>query len=166
MKRFRPLRAGFSLIEVNMAIFVLAGGALALLGLFPMGLRESNDARNEMRTATFAEKFLGAAQAAAQDPEVTDVETLASAISALDIECETFNGTVSESITTHKDDSGVWFQAWVLDDADWTERDTLPSDITVVEVGIRVTADNADQNPYAMKVAPIYAARIFLDGRD
>ena len=33
--------SGFSLIEVNMAVFVLAIGVLSMAALYPLGLRES-----------------------------------------------------------------------------------------------------------------------------
>ena len=56
-------RTGFSLIEVNMAILVAAGGLLSLFSLFPSGLRQSVMARGDMFQATFAKSFFDAVSA-------------------------------------------------------------------------------------------------------
>lgn len=155
-------RRGFSLIEVNMAIFVLAGGALALLGLFPLGLRQSLASRNEMRVTAFAERFMGAARIAATMPGVTDIDDLLDTL-----EGTPFNFTVeddpgdTDDTSMAKDDSGVWYRAWVLEDEAWTPTDT--GDKTVAEVGIRVTAENADQNKRALNSASTYMVRVFID---
>lgn len=161
-KKFRSRRSGFSLIEVNMAIFVLAGGALALLGLFPLGLRESLAARNEMRVAAFAERFLGAARIAATLPDVADIADFQDAL-----EGAPFNFTVDDDpgdtrdISSTKDNSGVWYRAWVVEDTSWGPSDT--GDKIVAEVGIRVTAENADQNKRALLSASTYMVRVFID---
>lgn len=49
--------AGFSLIEVNVAILVIAGGMLSLFTLFPAGLRMSTAAMSDTRQALFADDF-------------------------------------------------------------------------------------------------------------
>ena len=49
--------AGFSLIEVNVAILVIAGGMLSLFTLFPAGLRMSTAAMSDTRQAFFADQF-------------------------------------------------------------------------------------------------------------
>ena len=48
---------GFSLIEVNIAILVVAGGLLSLFAIFPAGLRMSTDALSDTRQALFADDF-------------------------------------------------------------------------------------------------------------
>lgn len=48
-------RRGFSLVEVNMAILVIALGMLVLFGLFPTGLREGENALVNTHTALFAD---------------------------------------------------------------------------------------------------------------
>lgn len=60
-------RLAFSLIEVNMAILVVAGGVLTLITLFPAGLRMSMSSIEDTRIALFAGDALNslAAQAAA-----------------------------------------------------------------------------------------------------
>ncbi|MGI6495762.1 MAG: prepilin-type N-terminal cleavage/methylation domain-containing protein [Kiritimatiellia bacterium] len=44
MGRFHDNRSGFTLMEVNIALLVIAVGLTSLLALFPVGLRESNTA--------------------------------------------------------------------------------------------------------------------------
>ena len=50
-------RSAFSLIEVNMAILVIAGGMLSLFTLFPAGLRMSTFALSDTRQSLFADDF-------------------------------------------------------------------------------------------------------------
>jgi hypothetical protein len=58
-------RTGFSLIEVNMAILVVAGGMLTLVTLFPAGLRMSTSAMADTRQALFASDTLNSLRAKA-----------------------------------------------------------------------------------------------------
>ncbi len=51
-------RAGFSLMEVNIALLVVGIGLVSLLGLFPVGLRESALATSDTVQATVAEHVL------------------------------------------------------------------------------------------------------------
>lgn len=144
----------------------MAGGALALLGLFPLGLRESLAARNEMRVAAFAERFLGAARIAATLPGVTDISEFQSTL-----EGAPFNFTVdddpgdTDDTSSTKDDSGVWYRAWVLEESSRLQADADDEavDKVIVEVGIRVTAENADQNKRALNSAATYMVRVFID---
>lgn len=53
----RP-RAGFSLIEVALALIVAAGGLLAIFGVFPVSLRQSANSRADMGQMTFAATVL------------------------------------------------------------------------------------------------------------
>lgn len=47
-------RKGFSLIEVNMAILISAGGLLSLFTLFPVGLKQSEMSSEDLYQATYA----------------------------------------------------------------------------------------------------------------
>ena len=59
------LKAGFSLMEVNMAIFVMAVGILSAVALFPLGLRESTQGQADITQAMFSDYLLNQAVAAA-----------------------------------------------------------------------------------------------------
>ena len=171
---FRLTRAGFSLIEVNMAIFVLAGGALALLGLFPLGLRDSLAAHNEMRVAAFADRFLGAVKIAAQ--EARDVDELKSFVTDIMDTQPGFqweddageqpdeNGNGGDLDST-EDKSGVFYRAWAMADDTWGGEDGFEQfdDKIVVIVGILVTGENAKQNKRALLTASAYGMRVILD---
>lgn len=54
-------KRGFSLIEVNMAIFVMAIGVLSVAALYPLGLRENMNAVEDMAESTFADGLLNQA---------------------------------------------------------------------------------------------------------
>ena len=63
MKRFigqiRGTRAAFTLMEVNLAIFIMAVGVLAMTALYPLGFRESQQAREDVLGAIVANEVLG-----------------------------------------------------------------------------------------------------------
>lgn len=52
-------KRAFSLIEVNLAIFVASAGLLVLLSLFPVGLQQSEMAVAETQQSLFADFVLG-----------------------------------------------------------------------------------------------------------
>jgi len=66
-KRQQP---GFSLIEVNMAVFVVAVGVLSMCVLFPLGLRESTQGQADLKQAMFADYVLNQAVAAASQTNI------------------------------------------------------------------------------------------------
>lgn len=51
-------RAGFTLVEVALAVLVVGLGLLAIFGLFPSGLRSAEDATADTRSGLFAETLL------------------------------------------------------------------------------------------------------------
>lgn len=51
-------QGGFSLIEVNMALLVAAGGMLSIFGVFPGALRQSMNAQADTVQVTFASSLL------------------------------------------------------------------------------------------------------------
>jgi prepilin-type N-terminal cleavage/methylation domain-containing protein len=59
----RHRRSGFSLIEVTLALLVVGVGLVALLGLFPVGLRESGLATADTSQSIFANGVLNAIHA-------------------------------------------------------------------------------------------------------
>jgi hypothetical protein len=71
-KIFRRIwEGGFSLVEVNMAVFVMAIGILSMVALYPLGLRESSQGTADLKQASFADNLLNQAVAAASDTNVT-----------------------------------------------------------------------------------------------
>ncbi|MBO4288025.1 MAG: hypothetical protein J5985_07680 [Kiritimatiellae bacterium] len=58
-------RKGFSLVEVNMAVFVMAVGILSMVALYPLGLRESIQGKEDLMEAVFADNLLNQAVAIA-----------------------------------------------------------------------------------------------------
>lgn len=58
--RYRSNKFGFSLIEVNLAILLIAVGLLALFSLFPLGLKEGERGLADTQEAMFADTVLSA----------------------------------------------------------------------------------------------------------
>ncbi|MDD2237007.1 MAG: prepilin-type N-terminal cleavage/methylation domain-containing protein [Kiritimatiellae bacterium] len=56
---FNRHNSGFTLIEVTLAILVIAIGALTLFSLMPEGLSMGRNARNDMRNVLLANAILG-----------------------------------------------------------------------------------------------------------
>ncbi len=54
----RILQRAFTLIEVNLAIFIMAGGVLAMISLYSLGFRESKQAREDVASAAIADEVL------------------------------------------------------------------------------------------------------------
>ncbi len=52
-------RSAFSLVEVNFALLVVAGGMLSLFALFSGGLRQSMNSKTDLSESTFASSLLG-----------------------------------------------------------------------------------------------------------
>ena len=59
---FQSGRKAFSLIEINIAILVIAGGLLVIMAVFPAALRLSTSATSETRQVTFASFALNVAR--------------------------------------------------------------------------------------------------------
>ena len=159
----RYLRAGFSLIEVNMAIFVLAGGALALLALFPLGLRESSEANSEMRVAAFADRFIGAAKIAAEQAvDEDDFEDLLTEALDTSGSFSLRDGSDEENDGNDydEDESGVYFRAWRVG-----VQEDKTDGLIRLELGLVVTAENPKQNPRAMRYADGYGLKVVIDPR-
>ena len=67
-------KTGFSLIEVNMAIFVMATGILSIAVLYTMGLRESVQSQSDFKQVMFADYVLNIAMSAACSTNVSWLE--------------------------------------------------------------------------------------------
>ena len=75
MKKFighiHKTRAAFTLMEVNLAIFIMAVGVLAMTSLYPLGFRESQQSRDDVRAAVAADHVLGQLVAALSSRNIT-----------------------------------------------------------------------------------------------
>ena len=75
MKKFighiHKARAAFTLMEVNLAIFIMAVGVLAMTSLYPLGFRESEQSRDDVRAAIVADQVLGKLTAALSSRNIT-----------------------------------------------------------------------------------------------
>ena len=49
------MRRAFTLIEVNLAILIMAGGILAMVSLFSFGYRENSQSREDVAGAAMAD---------------------------------------------------------------------------------------------------------------
>lgn len=65
------LRAGFTMIEVTLALLVVAVGVLGAFSLIPAGLQTNRKAIDETRAAMFAEMFFDSIRMQAQSPAVS-----------------------------------------------------------------------------------------------
>lgn len=46
---------GFTLMEVNLAVFIMAAGVLAMVSLYPLGYRENQQSLDDVRSAAYAD---------------------------------------------------------------------------------------------------------------
>ncbi len=53
------MKKAFTLIEVNLAIMIMAGGILSILGLYGLGFRENRQSRDDVAAAAYADAVLG-----------------------------------------------------------------------------------------------------------
>lgn len=52
------MKKAFTLIEVNLAMLVMAGGILSIVGLYAFGFRENNQSREDVASAAVAEMVI------------------------------------------------------------------------------------------------------------
>ncbi len=163
-------RLGFSLIEVTMAVGVLAVGALALIGLFPMGLNESVVAQSDMRQAMFNDLVLSCATAVAADPEVrTESQFKAkfnSAVNTLGLTegLSSSDGSLSEFNPSGNVRERMYYRVWLRSpavDKSKTTADVHVSHQVCVQSTDRAKAGTARDT---LLMSPVYIAGIYLPG--
>ena len=71
IRKIRGARAAFTLMEVNLAIFIMAVGVLAMTSLYPLGFRESQQSREDVQAAIVANEVLGQLTAALSSRNIT-----------------------------------------------------------------------------------------------
>ena len=64
-------RRGFTLIEVNLAMFVMAVGTLGLVSLYTLGYRENQQSSEDVQAAAVADKLLNSMVAALSSTNMT-----------------------------------------------------------------------------------------------
>ena len=67
---FRKARLGFTLMEVNLAILIMAGGVLAMVSLYPLAFSESRQSSDDIAAAAFADGVLAPLTAALSSPTI------------------------------------------------------------------------------------------------
>lgn len=80
------MKRGFTLIEVNLAMLIMAGGILSIVGLYAFGFRENRQGREDVAAAAFADAV---------------VSPLVMALSATNVTWSAFN-----SLKNYPDDEG------------------------------------------------------------
>ena len=85
IRQIRRARAAFTLMEVNLAIFIMAVGVLAMTSLYPLGFREGEQSRDDVRAAVTADEVLG---------------QLSAALSSRNIKWEDWRNSIESAIQT------------------------------------------------------------------
>ena len=62
----KPLfkKLGFTLMEVNLAVFIMAAGVLAMISLYPLGYRENQQSVDDVKAAAYADAVFNQVSAA------------------------------------------------------------------------------------------------------
>lgn len=63
-------RKAFTLMEVNIAIFIMSVGVLSMVSLYSLGYREQSQGREDVEAAATAERYLAPLVASLSDPEL------------------------------------------------------------------------------------------------
>ena len=58
------MKKAFTLLEVNLAMFVMAIGVLSMIALYPLGFREADQSREDVASAAYCESVLNSMAAA------------------------------------------------------------------------------------------------------
>lgn len=65
------MKRAFTLLEVNLAIMILAGGVLSIMGLYGLGYRERSQSREDVASAAYADAVISPLVAALSSTNVT-----------------------------------------------------------------------------------------------
>ena len=66
----------------------------------------------------------------------------------------------SNTTAEHDATSGVYYHAWIL------RESTDTDDKEIAQIGVQVTAENAKQNRFALRNAPVYVIRVAVDKKN
>lgn len=96
-------KLGFTLMEVNLAIFIMATGVLAMVSLYPLGYRENQQSRDDVWAASEADRIFNQIHAALSersikwDDWVKAVEKLKGSVGNWELYCESSDGYVPKN---------------------------------------------------------------------
>lgn len=65
------MKKGFTLMEINLAILVMAGGLLSIISLYSLGFRENRQSIEDVQSAAYADAVMSRLAAAATATNVT-----------------------------------------------------------------------------------------------
>lgn len=96
-------KLGFTLMEVNLAIFIMATGVLAMVSLYPLGYRENQQSRDDVWAASEADRLFNQIHAALSERSIkwedwlNKVKSLKGSVGSWDKYCETSAGYVPKN---------------------------------------------------------------------
>jgi hypothetical protein len=172
---------GFSLIEVNMAVFVMAIGILGLVALFPLGLREGVKARADLKQSMFADHALNQIVSILSQPTLkwsdwekllADKKGFEGTGAAFQNKLEGFSDTLPKDLSGNTIDMGDTIRAnWMIPiERYWIVCKPLEGLPSARILGITVrSADTEDPRPtdseakeaWETRHAPYYAEVLF-----
>ena len=139
MKRiFRHIagsRAAFTLMEVNLAILIMAVGVLTMTSLYPLGFRENEASQDDVRAAVAADEVLG---------------KLSAALSSRNITWNKWVSGVQSAVTQCKGSAGDGWMAYYRQDGDVfraERRSTINSKALAVFNALKGACSGATQVP-------------------
>ena len=96
-------KLGFTLMEVNLAIFIMATGVLAMVSLYPLGYRENQQSRDDVWAASEADRIFNQLHAALGERSikwndwVRTVKNLKGSVGNWELYCESSDGYVPKN---------------------------------------------------------------------
>ncbi|MGN0847621.1 MAG: hypothetical protein ACI4RA_09590 [Kiritimatiellia bacterium] len=96
-------KLGFTLMEVNLAIFIMATGVLAMVSLYPLGYRENQQSRDDVWAASEADRIFNQLHAALSERSIkwndwlSAVRSLKNSAGNWELYCDANNGYVPKN---------------------------------------------------------------------
>lgn len=96
-------KLGFTLMEVNLAIFIMATGVLAMVSLYPLGYRENQQSRDDVWAACEADRIFNQIHAALSERSIKwsdwvgAVDSLKGSVGNWELYCESNDGYVPKN---------------------------------------------------------------------
>ena len=143
------LKNGFSLVEVNLAIFVVAIGLLTLFSLFPAGLKEGEAGHADTQISLFADYVLATVRADAMELDADEWD---------DLPVKLPNGIKENTVHSIGFPAGSGYVRYYLDIVD------VPDDLYGVRLWVQ-SGQYGENNVIKFKDnAEMYYTEIFFSG--